>query len=939
MMTFLLKPLHILLPLYRFELSFISAKNMSKGSRSAEYLLAKNTKNPSDYYTKESVGIVYDPSGMLANFGINHGHIIDENDFRALCAAYDPRTSEPLLKNAGEAHRAGTDFAFSPPKSFSALWAISNRDIRRALEQFNRESVLKGLDFLNDHATTRIGAGGKESIAVKFAAVSFQHGANRDQDPHLHLHNPILNLSVTPDGKWRTIEPKSLFQWQTSADAIYQAALIAKLQESFPGIKIETTDNGHSFEIEGVDKGLVASWSKRSEAMKNAALEEGISIDDAGGMDRMFYKTRSKKEMLPEDPHIGWSDYALHEHGFGTEAAEQLLSAPAIIRQPITDDEINLRLGGVLNKLTATDSAIKENALLRAVAEAFYGDLNSQQILDVFDKLKSGELRINYADQVIKLGGFDGMDYYSTVSMQTIEQRLSELSEKLANDGKHEINSAHIEKAITDQAMLSGEQAEVVRHALSAGSIKVVEGAAGSGKSISAFAIANAFKAAGYTLRGLASSWSAASVIGRDAEIDSRAAAGFINAVQKGKIQLTKDDVLMIDEVGLLGSKDSEILLSFTEKYGCKIILIGEEKQLSPVSAGPALSIIMEKTGVASIETIRRQGTQIQREMVAAFRVGETDVAFQKLESENGLHFHSNKKSTLNAMVQDWADFTHLNPDKSTLLLAVKNADVRQINSQVRAILRKRGVISGSDIALDTPAPNASTKSAKFAMGENVIFKKNDNNLDVKNNDKARITDIRPSANGGYDISLKHMDGREIELNTLKYVDQETGGVPMSHAYAVTQWSAQGSTVDQSFVLSTGMDRRYAYVGMSRHRESASLYVDESEIKSKLETAGKPINQETMKIQLATQLARKSDKLSTLDFQENRIGQRVALKNQESQQLIARMQKSIKDAPLASTSGTLERIKREADAIEQAAKRAAAEQLKNAETQSNTLRM
>ena len=220
-MTFHLNPLQILIPLYRFELRFISVKNMSKGSRSAEYLLAKNTKNPSDYYTKESVGTVYDPSGMLAEFGINHGQIINENDFRALCAGYNPRTGEPLLKNAGDAHRAGTDFAFSPPKSFSALWAISNREIRKALEQLNRESVLNGLDFLNDHATTRIGAGGKKSIAIKFAALSFQHGANRDQDPHLHLHNPILNLSITSDGKWRTIEPKSLFQFRQCVNYPY----------------------------------------------------------------------------------------------------------------------------------------------------------------------------------------------------------------------------------------------------------------------------------------------------------------------------------------------------------------------------------------------------------------------------------------------------------------------------------------------------------------------------------------------------------------------------------------------------------------------------------------------------------------------------------------------------------------------------------------------
>lgn len=918
----------------------VNAKNMTRGQRAAYYLLMKlvknKTKSATDYFTKESIGTVYDPANLLQEFGIIHGQEIVDKDFEALCAGINPRTGEPLLKNFGDDHRAGTDFAFSPPKSFSALWALLRPEIRAALERINRESVEVALDHLNRHATTRVGAGGKESVNVTFAAVQFQHTTTRNQDPHLHLHNPILNLSKTADGKWRTIEPKSIFQWQTSADAIYQANLIAKMPLEFPGIRITKSDNGHSFEIEGVEKDLVAAWSSRSTEMKTAAADEGIGIDDVGGMDRMFYKTRNKKEMLPDDPHLGWSDYALHEHGFGTEAAELLVSAVAIVKQPLTKSDIDARLGNVLTTLTQTESVIKENALLRAVVEEFYGYLDSQQILEAFDKLKTGEIRINNQDKVIRLGGFDGMDYYSTVSMQTTELRLSELAEKLANDGKHFVDPVFVDKAIEEQLLLSTEQADVVRHAVSAGSIKVIEGAAGSGKSTSALAIANTYKSAGLKVIGLAASWSAAGIIGRDANIESRAISGFISNVEKGSFNLTARDVLIIDEAGLLGSKDAEKLLSFAERFGCKIILMGEEKQLSPVAAGPALSIIMEKTGVASIETIRRQHTQIQREIVAAFRVGETDVALQKLELEDGLSFHETKKSTMNAMVQDWADYTHLNPDKSTLLLAVKNADVRQINAQVRSILRKRGIITGNDFSINTPAPNASTKAAMFAVGEQIIFKKSDNDLAIKNNEKARIKDIVASANGGYDITFKHTDGREINLNTLKYTDQESGGVPLSHAHAVTQWSSQGDTVDKSFVLATGMDRRYAYVGMSRHRDSANLYVDESEIKSKLKSADKPTDRDSVMIQLATQLARKSDKLSTLDFIDNRIGQRVALKNQESQQIVARMKAALKDNPLGSAAGALERIKKEAEAIEQVAKRAAEQQHVS---QENTLRM
>lgn len=528
------------------------------------------------------------------------------------------------------------------------------------------------------------------------------------------------------------------------------------------------------------------------------------------------------------------------------------------------------------------------------------------------------------------------MDYYSTASIQTVELRLSELAEKLANDGKHTIDMQLAENAISEQAVLSAEQADAVRYAVTNGSIKVIEGAAGSGKSTSAQAIANIYKSSGYQVIGLAASWSAAAILARDAMIQAIAISGFINKVEKGIIKLSEKSVLVIDEDGLLGSIDTEKLLNFSDKYGCKIILMGEEKQLSPVAAGPALAIIMEKTGVASIETIRRQRSQMQREMVSAFRVGETDVALQKLETEDGLRFHQTRRTAINAMVQDWANFTHQYPEKSTLLLAVKNVDVRQINTQVRSILRKRGVITGTDVSISTPAPNSSKKVALFAVGEQVIFKQSDKLLEIKNNEKARITEIVASATGGYNITLKHDDGRDIKLNTLKYVDQESGGVPISHSYAVTQWSSQGATVDKSFVLATGMDRRYAYVGMSRHRDSANLYVDESEIKSKLKLAGKPTDRNAVVIQLAIQLSRKSDKLSILDFIDNRIGDRVALKNRESQELVARMKAALKDNPMGSAASALELIKIEAEAIEQSAKLAVERQRVNHE---NNLRM
>jgi hypothetical protein len=79
----------------------------------------------------------------------------------------------------------------------------------------------------------------------------------------------------------------------------------------------------------------------------------------------------------------------------------------------------------------------------------------------------------------------------------------------------------------------------------------------------------------------------------------------------------------------------------------------------------------------------------------------------------------------------------------------------------------------------------------------------------------------------------------------------------IDHGYAVTLHKAQGATVDRTFVLASGgMDRHLAYVAMTRHRDSATLYAGHDDFRD--EGA------------LARRLSRARPKESTLDFAERR---------------------------------------------------------------------
>lgn len=928
-----------LLPFCNFQLPFVSAKNMSRGSDAAQYLLGKRINNPTDYYTKESVGTVYDPSGLLKEFGIKDGTVMSPEVFEKLCDAHDPLTGEPLLKQHGENHRAGTDFAFAPPKSFSALWAVADEDTRKILEQINRDAVRVGLDHLNEQAVTRLN---KHKVKSPFAAVSFQHGSNRDGEPQLHLHNAILNLTKI-NNKWKTLEPRELFKWQTAADALHQAELISRLQKAFPGITITRSENGHSFEINGVPIELVKHWSGRRAEMVAKASEMGIEIDDVGGMDIVNFVTRKAKGDMLEDPHIAWTEQA-KEFGFGPEEAAMLAETEPLDRPPLTPGEIQTRAQKALDDLLETESVITDNELHRYVAEAFYGDMGAAEIKQIVDDLKTGKLTLEQQDKVVHLGEIDGMQQYSTASMQATERRLHEAAGQLANDGQHSISSQHVEKAIDDLGYLSDEQKALVRHLCSDGSLKIGEGSAGSGKSTSTLAAANAFKAAGYQVQGLASSWAAAKILEHDAQISSRAIAGFLNDVRDGKQRLDSKTVLMIDEAGLNGSKDAERLVDAAKKSGAKVVFLGEESQLSPVSAGPAMSIMIDAAGAASLETIRRQKDADERQMVADFRDGKSDLALEHLEREGRLSMHRNIATAKNQLIRDWEAFTHANKGKTTLIMAVKNSDVRDLNNQVRKILRDRGELTGQDVEIKTKGSNKSQIATNFAVGDKIVLARTDRDLDVTNNSRAQITDIKTGAKGGHILSLRMENGRQVDIDTLKFKDPESGGVAIRHGYASTAWSAQGATVDRSFVLAEGMDRRYGYVAMSRHRDEATLYVNEGGLKGRLKDAKKEETKENIRGELAKQLHRKTTKPSTLDFEGDRFAKAQEKAKKERDELLARLSQRGNpelEQALKEMDDKVQKALDEAEARrrEEARRKAEEEARKAAEQQQSVLRV
>ena len=134
-----------------------------------------------------------------------------------------------------------------------------------------------------------------------------------------------------------------------------------------------------------------------------------------------------------------------------------------------------------------------------------------------------------------------------------------------------------------------------------------------------------------------------------------------------------------------------------------------------------------------------------------------------------------------------------------------------------------------------------------FAPGDRVMFLRNDRELGVKN---GTLGTVAEATKDSMRVILDGKEGRAVGFNLHDY-----GAV--EHGYAATVHKSQGATVDRVFVLATpGMDRHLAYVGMTRHRDEATLHAGRNDFRDF--------------DALKTRLSRAREKDTTLDYAERR---------------------------------------------------------------------
>jgi len=772
----------------------ISARNAS-GSGIRAYLEGERdgaNRGPEDYYAEAGQAAGQWLGSGAQSLGLDGA--VHERAFDALAAGFDPGSGQPLVQRAGESHRPGWDLTFSAPKSVSVVWGVAEPAEREAIEGVHRDAVKRTLAFAEEQNLfiTRRGRDGIERERAKPIIAAYLHGTSRETDPQLHTHAFVMNVGQRADGSYGTLETKPLYQWKMALGATYRAELAHGLRTL--GYDVEADSKG-SFRLKDVPRDIERPFSKRRVQIEAALAERGTASAKAAEVAAL--DTRKAKETTTSASTLRaqWRERAA-ALGFAPERASELRGDRAHGQRAID-------LQALMERLTAAHSTFTSADLMRAAAEAVQtaggGLARTRELAQAVAK----------DAEIIALGG----ERYTTRAMLAIERGALGRAQQLAADGKYRVGLGASATAAVARA-LSEEQRAALQHLTAPARLSVLEGLAGTGKSHLLGAAKYAWEASGYEVRAAALAGKAANGLQAGAGIRAQTLHSLLADLESGPDRLSDRTVLVIDEAGMIGSRQLAQVLEAVDRAHAKVVLVGDANQLQPIEAGQLFERIGGEVGRARLTDIRRQRHEPDREMVRAFARGDTRAALESLRSRGLVHAAADREQAMRELVADWHRAREVRQPGADLMLGATRADTRALNRLARQALHERGDLRGERVI------EAAGGALVLAQGDRIVITRNAKVLGMMNGDLGTVTALA-ERRGQVEITLRLDDGRMRSWRVSEHPHIE-------HGYALTVHKAQGASVERAYVLAheSMSAREWSYVAGSRAREAVHFYAE-----------------------------------------------------------------------------------------------------------------
>lgn len=844
-------------------------------SRSAEQAKAyfSDALCKSDYYINDQELQGHFRGRLSARLGIS-GPATKEGFFN-LCENRHPVSGQQLTPRMKDDRITGWDFNWHAPKSVSILHALSgDNHILDAMQA----SVAETMQDIERDVKTRIRVKGQsadratgELIWAEFVHQTARPVDSHVPDPHLHVHAFVLNQTFDAvENRHKAAKIREIMRDSAYYNRRFQKRFADRLVEL--GYQIRRTNN--AFEVVGVDKALIEHFSKRTDQIGRAAKEKGIT--DVNALDALGAKTRSKKQksLTMAELKADW------KRQLQTLTRELNVNQDAPIRfDPVKQAEkINARdaISHALSHCFERASVTDERRVLAESYRHAIGrpDISLDEVTNGFNQ-DERLLRIKHNEQLL----------CTTHSILKEEKRMIDL----ARGGVGTFRPLYTKAPAIN---LEGQQKDAVNHLLTTPNrVSIVMGAAGVGKTFMMKEAVELIGKAGKKVITVApTSQASRDVLVKDGFTDAETVAKLL--VDKKLQEQLQNQVLWVDEAGLLGIQDTIKILELAKRHNARVIFGGDTRQHSAVVRGDALRILNTVGGIraAEISTIRRQkDNPAYLAAVQDLAHGNTKSGFEKLDGMNAIKEVDPLKGK-DTLVNDYMEA--VKKKKSVLVISPTHVEGEAVTASIRERMRSAGKIGKREKQAVRYVNLNLTEAEKsdgrnFQQGQVIQFHQNGKGIkrgsvwqvaeiqgrDIHIKDDGGNTLVLPRhkakefsvyrntvlslskgdqvmiTQNGFDEKGKRLNNgmmltvasiskkgkvnlRGKEGKTTYTIAEDFGHI--NHAYCLTSHASQGKTVDEVFIAQpaatfSATDARQFYVSVSRGKTNVSIYTDDKE--------------------------------------------------------------------------------------------------------------
>jgi conjugative relaxase-like TrwC/TraI family protein len=715
-------------------------------------------------------------------------------------------------------------------------------------------------------------------------AAAFDHWDTRTGDPNLHTHVVLANKVQGPDGRWRTVDSKALHAAVVAISELYDTLVADKVAVAVGarwGLRSRGERRNPGFEIDGIEDRLLAEFSTRSRQVdeclqrllanfRNRQAREPSRTEilqlrqQATRLSRPIKRLRPLPELLAHwreraervlpEPIATVLARVTHPRGaaHGHDVADsiqierlghEVVAAVSERRSTWTRWNLIAEAARATRSIRCTSSEQRDQLITR-IAEAALRSLcvalDPPEPLEVPD----GFRRPDRVSVFVRHRG----QRYTTLALLDAEQRLL--------TGTRTTNAPHVPDEILSASLTTGRRltadqaAAVTAIATSGRRLDVLVGPAGTGKTTTLATLRAMWETwhGPGSILGLAPSATAARELADALGIACENTAKWLHESEPhssgktessvgrrgatttarpgkaqpdpGRWQMRAGQLVIVDEASLASTPTLDTLVGQANLAGAKLLLVGDQHQLSPVEAGGAFGLLATDAPAVELRSLWRFRHRWEADTSRLLRRGDP-LAWDQYAQRGRLH-----DGPLESMTeQAYRAWQHtIDTGASAVLLACDTTTVSALNSQARADRIAAGTVEADGVRLHD--------DSLAGAGDTIVTRRNARHLRTRSGRWVRNGDL-------WTITARHPDGSLTATRISPARPSRTSGpeetvqLPVEYVrehvelgYATTVHRAQGITVEHSYtVLRPGMSREAAYVALTRGRTANHAYL------------------------------------------------------------------------------------------------------------------